>query len=135
MNQETFNRIVDERCATIKRVLASKAKEYARGERLHNFKRAAGFMGKTPETACWGFAMKHFTSIADMIDDVEAGALPNEAVVDEKIGDAINYLILLEALLAERFSAGIVGYATGDSKRDFTAKVRFGEQPLKRRTR
>lgn len=105
MNQETFDRIVEDRCRLIKNILASKAKEYARGDRLHNFKRAAGFLGKTPETACWGFAMKHITSIADLVDDIELhGSIPSSEVVHEKLGDAINYLILLEALVWERLA-------------------------------
>lgn len=110
MNQETFNRIVDERCRLIKSVLASKAKEYARGDRLHNFKRAAGFMNKTAETACWGFGMKHLTSIADIVDDLQDGVQPTPDMAREKLGDAINYLILLEALLEERFATPVNGF-------------------------
>ena len=102
MDNKTFDSIVEKRCAAIKRVLASKAKEYARGDRLHNFKRAGDFMRKTPETVCFGFAMKHFTSIADIVDDVEAGVLPSAEMAEEKIGDAINYLVLLDAILASR---------------------------------
>lgn len=102
MIDEQFNRIVQRRCEKIVAVLASKAKEYARGDRLHNFKRASRFMNKSPETVCWGFAMKHFTSIADMVDDAEMGHRPPLALIDEKIGDAINYLVLLEAIMLAR---------------------------------
>jgi hypothetical protein len=33
---------------------------------------------------------------------VEFGNVPDKKLIDEKIGDAINYLILLEGLLDER---------------------------------
>lgn len=102
MKPQDFDKIVNERCNKIKSVLASKAKEYARGDRLHNFKRASSFMNKTPATVCWGFAMKHFTSVADIVDDVESGKIPTPELINEKIGDSINYLILLEAILSER---------------------------------
>ena len=101
MDTPTFEKIVGQRCEAIKAILASKAKEYAREDRLHNFKRAGLFMNKTPATVCWGFAMKHFTSIADIVDDVERGTPPTKALAAEKLGDAINYLILLEAILSE----------------------------------
>jgi hypothetical protein len=103
MNTETFDKIINERCRLIKSILSSKAKEYARGDRLHNFKRAGSFMNKTPEAVCFGFAMKHFTSIADMVDDIEQGKTPHEELAQEKLGDAINYLILLEAILTDRY--------------------------------
>lgn len=67
MDTKQFDVIVEHRLRLIRMVLASKAKEYARGDRLHNFKRAAGFMRETPEAACFFFSMKHFTSIADMV--------------------------------------------------------------------
>jgi len=102
MKPKDFDKIVNARCAKIKSILASKAKEYSREDRLHNFKRAGVFMGKSPGTVCWGFAMKHFTSIADIVDDVESGSHPPQALVQEKLGDAINYLVLLEAILNER---------------------------------
>lgn len=105
MDQDRFNEVVENRCRDIKMILAVKAKEYARGDRLHNFKRAAGFMKTAPEATCFAFAMKHFTSIADMVDDIVFERLPTIELAREKIGDAVNYLILLEALIEERLEA------------------------------
>lgn len=105
MDNREFDRILTNRITAIKQVLASKGKEYGRMDRLHNFKRAAAFMRTSPEVACFSFSMKHFTSIADIVDDTNAGYVPTKAMVNEKIGDAINYLILLEALLDERITA------------------------------
>lgn len=135
MTQETFNQIVEHRIRTIRMVLAAKAKEYARGDRLHNFKRSAAFMMASPEMACFSFAMKHFTSVADMVDDVEAGAQPTPELAKEKIGDAINYLILLEALMEERAAGVPFGVAVEDSK-GTTVKVRVGApRPTTRRSK
>lgn len=43
--------------------------------------------------------MKHLVSVLDLIE----GSLPaTEHMINEKIGDAINYLILCEAVLKEK---------------------------------
>lgn len=73
----------------------------ARGDRLHNFKRAAKALQSTPERACISFWMKHVVSILDMVDDLDKGKKNSPAMWNEKIGDAINYLVLLEGLVSE----------------------------------
>jgi len=96
MKIEEFNAILSGRVRKIVVTLGSKAEEYARGEdRLHNFRVAARMLGTTPEQALWGMAAKHLVSVQDMVDG-HLDASP--AMVDEKIGDLINYLILLEAV-------------------------------------
>lgn len=107
MDQKDFDRVVNNRIRAIKEILASKAEEYATEDRLHNFNRAAVFMNKKPSTVCWGFAMKHFTSIADIVDDIEKDDTPAGDLIHEKISDAINYLILLEACIDDHFSNGV----------------------------
>lgn len=102
MTEEKFNDIVAGRCNKMEAILASKAKEYARGDRLSNFKKAAAAMGGTPEKACLAFWMKHVISICDLVNDVEAGKEVPLAMWEEKLGDAINYLVLLEAIVNER---------------------------------
>lgn len=99
MNQKEFDKILQARIQEIQNVLGSKAKEYAhKGDRLHNFKVAAQIDKETSEQALWGMLKKHLVCIMDMKD----GNLEiSEAMVNEKIGDAINYLILLEALMKE----------------------------------
>jgi hypothetical protein len=100
MNHKDFDKIVEIRCKKIVTVLSSKAKEYASGaDRLHNFKIAAAAKGETPEKALWGMYMKHWVSIQDMVNDPDT---INPKVMDEKIGDAVNYHILLEALFIDR---------------------------------
>lgn len=106
MNSDKFNEVVAHRTKKINEILAAKAMEYSReGDRLWNFKRAATGMLCTPEAALLGFMMKHIVSIIDMIDGLDKNPAQNKedlALWDEKIGDAINYLVLLEGLIRER---------------------------------
>jgi hypothetical protein len=102
MNGDEFNDVVVRRCERIKTILTRKAAEYAsETDRLHNFKAAGKLLDTTPEQALLGFLMKHLVSIFDMVHDLPVQQKPL-ALWDEKIGDAINYLILLEGLAVER---------------------------------
>ncbi len=100
MNAKEFEQIVNERCQKIRDVLTAKAKEYASDkDRLHNFNRGAQITGQTRERVLHGFMMKHFISYLDILDNVDKGIYPSHSLVDEKIGDIINYFILMEACL------------------------------------
>jgi hypothetical protein len=48
---------------------------------------------------------KHWVSVLDIIDKLVTNNYVSGELIDEKIGDSINYLILLEAMLIE-----ITGY-------------------------
>jgi hypothetical protein len=103
MRTDQFNTIVNSRCEKIQKVLVKKAAEYSSAEdRLHNFKVASRINDETPEKALWGMMTKHLVSILDIVAATRAGRRPSAELRDEKIGDAINYLILLEALLIEQ---------------------------------
>lgn len=104
MTTAEFNKILVNRIERIQKVLASKASEYARGDRLSNFKRAAAMMNVTPERALMGMMAKHWVSVMDFIDDLDVDILHGDWEWDEKLGDSINYLVLLEALAMERQS-------------------------------
>ena len=101
-----FDDVLKERLRKTESVLAAKAQEYATGEnRYHNFHRAAELLGCTPEQALMGMLAKHLVSVLDMVEvTAELGwrPWPSEDMIDEKIGDTINYLILLEGLLKQR---------------------------------
>lgn len=99
MNSEQFESILSARLEAIRGTLGSKAKEYAIGDRLYNFKRAAEIGRTTPAKALCGMMMKHIVSVIDLI---EGSTEPTEHMVNEKVGDAINYLILLEAVFKEK---------------------------------
>ena len=101
MNAKEFDLIVQNQQDEIRRVLGQKANEYAFGDRLSNFKRAAAILQTTSEQALIGMWTKHIISILDMVDVLDVKAFSKETW-DEKIGDAINYLILLKGLIYER---------------------------------
>ena len=103
MKHEDFAKLLQRRLQLIDSILGVKAREYASAaDRLHNFKRSAAITGEAPAQVCVGFFVKHLTSILDMVDANANNVIHSEAVIDEKLGDAINYLILLEAILKEK---------------------------------
>lgn len=103
MKTKEFDSVVNRAVQRSLDVLVHKAKEYARGEdRLHNFNRGAQVAGESRERVLKGFMLKHLISVFDIIDDIDAGKIPSREYVDEKIGDSINYLLLLEASLVDR---------------------------------
>ena len=99
MTNERFNDIVNEQLARCARVLCSKGEEYgSETDRLGHFKAAGALLRVTPEEALMGMLSKHLVSVADMCRDAEAYTA---AQWDEKIGDSINYLLLLSALVGD----------------------------------
>ena len=99
MTSQEFDKIVDERIEYIRNSLQRKAKEYNLEEdRLSVFKRAASIQHQTPSQALLGMLTKHIVSIYDY---VETDADFTDEIASEKIGDALNYLILLYALNKE----------------------------------
>jgi len=107
MDNKNFEKVFFDQYAQSKDMLCVKGKEYGSDEdRLHNFKRAGQKRNQTPEQALMGMKVKHEISIDDMINDIEKGILPTEKYINEKIGDDINYNILLKALILERIKGG-----------------------------
>lgn len=102
MTRKEFDEIIELRIEKIKSTLISKGKEYATDKDvMHNFKRAGLIAGITPEKALYGFLLKHLTSVADILDRIDQGYLPDDEVIDQKIGDVLNYFILLEGLIKD----------------------------------
>ena len=105
MEEKDFQRVLTQRLQKIEQTLGQKAKEYAvKGDKLHNFNVGARITGQIREKVLWGFALKHYISFMDILDDMELGKLPSEAMVDEKIGDLINYLVLVEASIKDKLN-------------------------------
>lgn len=99
MTIKDFNKIVDERIALVKSSLVTKGDEYNLVEdRLDSFKKAGLIENCSPERALQGYLTKHIISIYDMINSEQQFTRDRWK---EKIGDSINYLILLEALLED----------------------------------
>lgn len=101
MCNKTFEKILEERINKCITTLNAKSEEYATSDRLHNFKVAGEVQGCTPVKALGGMMAKHTVSVYDLINDFEQGKdIPIE-LWNEKIGDSINYLLLLDALIQE----------------------------------
>lgn len=99
MDNVEFVEILERQITLTREVLVGKAREYASDvDRLHNFKVAAEIIQSTPLKALWGMEAKHLTSLSDMVNSEKSYPA---AVWDEKIGDSINYLILLRALVVD----------------------------------
>lgn len=105
MNHDRFNAIVNRRFEECEAVLASKDEEYSsETDRLHNFYVAARMQGCSPPKALQGMLVKHIVSVWDMIDrmDRDPVYVPDRALIKDKIGDVINYMVLLEGLMDDR---------------------------------
>ena len=105
MNKETFDKLVNERIRKNLETLGVKGEGYARGgDRLIQFKEVAMRNHETPEKSLHGMAEKHNVTIQFAIQDINNGDTDfiTQKWIDDKIGDAINYLLMLEGLLVER---------------------------------
>ena len=102
MNAKDFDKIVGARLNWCEKTLCAKGDEYARdGDRLWNFKAAGRKRNQHPAQALAGMEVKHDVSVDDIIDGLARGIVPPKELVAEKIGDSINYLLLLEWLIEE----------------------------------
>jgi len=100
MEPKQFDKLVNHRLESCKKVLCSKEEEYSSEEdRLHNFKVAADFLGTTPEKALMGMWVKHLVSVLDLINNPDT---VTQHLLKEKFGDTINYSLLAEACLTEK---------------------------------
>lgn len=102
MNAKDFDKIVAARMDWCKQTLLAKGEEYSReGDRLWNFKSAGRKRNKHPAEALLDMKVKHDVSVDDIVDDLKRGVVPPKEFVAEKIGDSIDYLLLLEGLIEE----------------------------------
>ena len=102
MKREEFTNRVEKRIDLIRQTLLTKHKEYAKDDNVfRNFDEAAGgfsLHGSSSEVL-WSYMTKHLVSIKDIVADKKP---IDTTIVSEKIGDVINYLILLEAMLNQQ---------------------------------
>lgn len=101
MTHEEFNTLVNKRFNKCKKTLLAKANDYATDEeRLQNFKDGAVFTCSTPAWYALALVTKHLMALRDLIilrqDDI------TQEIIDEKLGDIVNYMLLLEAILTEK---------------------------------
>lgn len=98
MNQKQFETYTAWLLEQSAGLLVSKGAEYAGSEdRLSNFKRGAIDTGASPERVCWIYLSKHLDSLKTFIRTGKQGSEP----IQGRVVDALNYVILLGALLYE----------------------------------
>ena len=99
MDNMEFKRIVEEQLNHCVNLLGIKSNEYDFGDdRLHSFKVAGDLLHRTPKEALLGYMTKHIISVYDMCRSDKSFDLGKWT---EKIGDSINYLLLLKGLIVE----------------------------------
>ena len=99
MTLSKFNEIFNKQIEHCREVLSVKGNEYVfNGDRLEHFKKSAAEQETRPKQALWGMASKHFTSLGSMC---KAENEFHSKIWNEKITDAMNYLLLLWALVLE----------------------------------
>ena len=105
MNHKEFDKLLQQIITRTVNLLATKSAEYSTDkDKLWNFKQAAEKRHTTPEDALMGMKVKHDVSLDDIVSDLERGKLPSMKILEEKVTDSLNYIILLEALIKERYN-------------------------------
>jgi hypothetical protein len=104
----TFEEVLDKVLYKVQTTLNKKEAEYATNiNRYHNFDKASKMLDTSPEDALRGMLIKHLVSVFDLVDAAieEREDFITKELVDEKIIDSINYLILLYGLFIRRIEA------------------------------
>jgi hypothetical protein len=86
-----------QRIKSIRSVIKEKGKQYGSDrDRLYQLNKAAMLLGKTPKQVCLSYMSKHLTALMCWIEEDSDISIEQW---EEKIGDSINYLIILETLV------------------------------------
>lgn len=97
MNSKQFDEIMNALVSDSTNILSSAEKEYATDEdRLSNFK---SIPGVDPELVCFVYLCKHIDGIRNY---VTGRARTQRDSIRGRISDAMNYLILLNAIIVEK---------------------------------
>jgi hypothetical protein len=95
-----FQEVVLRRIKQIIATLEQKSKDYAaNGDLCANFKKIAAAESRTPEQSLLTLVLKHVISLTKFTHDVPC---PVYSRWEEKIGDIITYMFLLDSLLQEQ---------------------------------
>lgn len=104
MTSQDFKLLIERRQDQSVNTLVRKNLEYGtQTDMLESFKEQAQLsLHNTPMGIGWELMVKHLYSVRRIIREYEeTGKIPSQEMIDEKFGDAINYLILIEALFEE----------------------------------
>ena len=77
--------------------------EYTRNDdKFFSFKEAGRIRNKTKWEAIDMMWMKHVVSVFDILNDIQQkNKFPNNYTIQEKFGDMINYLLIMEGMIME----------------------------------
>lgn len=106
MNRKDFSNYVDFVKERTSNVLQKKGDEYSyNAGAFENFEEGVQIsLASTREGVAWGYVTKQIQSVRALIREVDNGKTDHltRELIDEKFGDVINYMILIEAMLKER---------------------------------
>ena len=102
----SYEKAVEGIIAHCKDTLLKKHKEYATEDDFHNFNVAAALQHITPEQALIGMMDKHVVSVHDLVNEHAEGRQVTAEKWREKIGDNINYLLILWAMIEKGLTYG-----------------------------
>jgi hypothetical protein len=107
-------------------VMKAKGMEYSRGEEdvNSNFKRAGQDIGLTPIKILYVYLKKHLDSIAYY---VKTGQTKSNEPIQGRIGDAIDYLLILASLIEEESAEAPASPEFQDAT---TEQWRVGQPPM-----
>lgn len=96
MTEEEFEKFFEERVQKCREVLIRKSQEYSSNtDKMRNFNVAGRMLDMPPYKVAFHYMMKHFESLYDII--MEDKKVSPE-MWDEKLGDLLNYLFLIDAM-------------------------------------
>ena len=100
MTYEKFDELFEARVEKLREIGRTKGRKYTKhsGDRLGNFKEEAQRLGLSPSEVWHVFFDKHLQAIEDYI---RTGESCGPELVENHITDALMYLFLLEALIAD----------------------------------
>ena len=108
MNLDKFNLLLEGIFRRTESTFNKKRNEYAHDKDVFkSLKNGVGFsFHDEPEQVAYEYLCKHLESIQSILKKLPEET-PRYEIINEKFGDAINYLIIIEGLLKERVNKEI----------------------------
>ncbi len=100
ITEDEFKKFFYNRFEKCSETLIKKSEEYSSEEdKMRNFNVSARMLGIEPEQVAFLYMMKHFESVYEIVMNQKK---VTREIWDEKIGDLINYLFLIDAILMKK---------------------------------
>lgn len=102
MNSANFEKNSKQLLGYCWNLLFTKASEYANDDdRLANFKQITSMMQTNPAQVAFWYDLKHIASLAKIVQEIDQGKIPTREYLLEKMGDYLNYGMLIYAAIIE----------------------------------